>query len=435
MMVANDVTNDSRVRKEAAALAEAGAEVTVLGVSADGEPSKEMLDGAQIVRVVVPYTRLEERKRKRAAHRGWRPPVLGRKVDVPFKFAWHAYDGVHHRLGWPAPWRKLHPEALDLEAGFLDVIDEFEPDVVHAHDMHVIGVAVRAAERAKQRGRTLKVVYDAHEYVAGLSRYGARTRRSIAAWANLEAEYIGKADRVITVSPAIAHRLRSEHNLDHEPVVVMNTPNPADVSAEVTDLRSQIGLPSQTQLLVYSGGVTKARGVETAVQALVDLPDVHLAVVCVPNVDTDAVRQLQAMAVTLNVQDRVHCVNPVKPDEVVAFLRTADIGLIPILRYPSHEMALPNKLFEYAFAGLPVVVSDMPSMKEFVDQTQIGAVFVAADAKDLAVKVRTVLDDLDSYRERVADPGYQQEVSWSGQAEKLRALYGELSGQKLKVDH
>jgi glycosyltransferase involved in cell wall biosynthesis len=503
MMVANDVTNDSRVRKEAAALAETGAEVTVLGVSASGLPSREMLDGALIVRVAVPFALREERKRSRTARRDWRPPLVGykyrstyvarsqriqaeltelkadsghaiaraksgqgnpvkfkagvatrllrrarwqaakkvtwvrkgvgNKADVPFKFSWRAYDGVIHRMSWPAPWRKLHPEALDLELAFGDLIDRLEPDVVHAHDMHVIGVATRAAGRAKLRGRKLKVVYDAHEYVAGLSRYGARTRRSIAAWANHEAEYIGDTDRVITVSPAIANRLQREHKLDHEPVVVMNTPNPADVSVEVSDIRSEIGLPSEVPLLVYSGGVTRARGIHTAVQALVDLPDAHLAVVCVPGVATDAVRELQAQAVALEVQDRLHCLDPVKPDEVVAFLRTADVGLIPILRYPSHEMALPNKLFEYAFAGLPVVVSDMPSMKEFVDRTRIGEVFTAADAHDLAAKVRTVLGDLDSYRERVADPGYQQEVSWSGQATKLRALYSELTGRQLEV--
>jgi len=503
MMVANDVTNDSRVRKEAAALAETGAEVTVLGVSASGLPSREMLDGALIVRVAVPFSLREERKRSRKARRDWRPPLVGyknrstyvarservaaelkelkadsghaiaraksgqgnplkfkagvatrllrrsrwqaskratwvrkgvgNKADVPFKFGWRAYDGVIHRLPWPAPWRKLHPEALDLELAFGDLVDRLEPDVVHAHDMHVIGVATRAAGRAKLRGKDLKVVYDAHEYVAGLSRYGARTRRSIAAWANHEAEYIGQVDRVITVSPAIAQRLQREHKLTHEPTVIMNTPNPADVSVEVPDIRSAIGLASDVPLLVYSGGVTRARGIHTAVQALVDLPDVHLAVVCVPGVATDAVRALQEQAVQLGVQDRLHCLDPVKPDEVVAFLRTADVGLIPILRYPSHEMALPNKLFEYAFAGLPVVVSDMPSMKEFVDHTRIGEVFVAEDAHDLAAKVRTVLADLDVYRERVAHPEYQQEVSWSGQAAKLRGLYGELAGRTLEV--
>ncbi|WP_433164742.1 glycosyltransferase family 4 protein [Kribbella sp. CA-247076] len=503
MMVANDVTNDSRVRKEAAALAETGAEVTVLGVSSGGLPSREILDGALIVRVPVPFSLRDERKRSRTARRDWRPPLVGykhrstyvarsqriqaelkelkadsghaiaaakagkgnpvkyklgvaarllrrtrwqaaqkatwvrkgvgNKSDVPFKFSWRAYDGVIHRMPWPASWRRLHPEALDLEIAFGDLIDRLEPDVVHAHDMHVIGVATRAAGRAKLRGKHLKVVYDAHEYVAGLSRYGARTRRSIAAWANHEREYIGQVDQVVTVSPAIAKRLRQEHKLGHEPAVIMNTPNPADVSVEVTDIRTRIGLRPEVPLLVYSGGVTRARGIETAVQALVDLPDAHLAVVCVPAVATDAVRVLQTQAAALGVEDRLHCVDPVKPNEVVAFLRTADVGLIPILRYPSHEMSLPNKLFEYAFAGLPVVVSDMPSMKEFVDRTRIGEVFVAADAHDLAAKVRTVLGDLDTYRERVADPGYQQEVSWAGQAEKLRGLYGELVGRPLEV--
>ena len=64
MLVANEVTNDSRVRKEAAALVETGAHVTVLGIST-GEQSREMLDGAMIVRVAIPFTMREERKFRR----------------------------------------------------------------------------------------------------------------------------------------------------------------------------------------------------------------------------------------------------------------------------------------------------------------------------------------------------------------------------------
>ena len=77
------------------------------------------------------------------------------------------------------------------------------------------------------------------------------------------------------------------------------------------------------------------------------MPDVHLAVVCVP-VTGRTPYGTQAQAEALEVGDRLHYLDPVKPDEVVAFLRTADVGLIPILRYPNHEMSLPNKLFEYA---------------------------------------------------------------------------------------
>src|SRR5258707_400439 len=69
-------------------------------------------------------------------------------------------------------WRSVIPEADDYEAIFADLLAQLRPDVLHAHGMHVIGVACRAAGMAALRGRTVKVVYDAHEYVAGLSQDG-----------------------------------------------------------------------------------------------------------------------------------------------------------------------------------------------------------------------------------------------------------------------
>ncbi len=504
MLVANGVTNDSRVRKEAAALAAVGVEVTVLGLAPFGEQqSREMLDGVLVVRVAAPFDLREQRKERRTRRREWRPPLagyrterayvarthrvaaglkalkadsgqamtakkpglagslgfktgvltrsvrrvgwqtarsgislrkgVGKLVDKPFRFGWRAFDGVIHRMSWPAPWRRVHPEAIDLELAFGDVIDRLEPDVVHAHDMHVIGVGSQAAGRAKLRGKDLKFVYDAHEYVAGLSRYGGRTRRFIKAWANHEAEYIRNADRIITVSPAIARTLKTRYQLTTEPTVIINSPSLSEVSAESVDLRSRLGLADDVPLLVYSGAVTKARGIETAIEALKQLPGVQLAVVCVPSTKMPSVDQLKDLAVKLQVDDRVHYVEPVGYAEVVSFLRTADVGLIPILRYPSHEMALPNKVFEYIFAGLPVVTSNMQSLSEFVGRTGIGEVFEAADAADLAAKVKLVLADPDSYRERLTDPEYLQEVSWDGQAAHLRDLYTEMLGRSLEI--
>ena len=82
------------------------------------------------------------------------------------------------------------------------MIDQLRPDVIHAHDMQVVGIAAQAVERARAAGRDVPWVYDAHEFVPGLSEYGPRTRRVIAAWADLEQEYVRGATRVVTVSPA-----------------------------------------------------------------------------------------------------------------------------------------------------------------------------------------------------------------------------------------
>ncbi|TDD72988.1 glycosyltransferase [Jiangella aurantiaca] len=481
MLVANDVITDSRVKKEAQAVADAGHRVTVLGVAADGRRSLELLGDVLVVRVPVAFQLRDERDRKRRSHRDWRPPFVGypvksaqvarkqalkarrgelagrssgglgdrlaglrlsaaeraawlragvgNRADKAFRFGWRAWDGVAARTPWPARWRLVHPQAYDYELAFGPLLDQLAPDAVHAHDMHVIGVAMRAAERARRQGRRLAVVYDAHEYVPGLSRYGARTPRFIAAWAHHEREYIGRADRVVTVSPAIARTLHRRYRLDREPAVVINSPSMTELAdGDVPGLRSRIGLAPDVPLLVYSGGVTKARGVETAVEALPSLPGVHLAVVSVPHIDIAPVEQLRALAGRLGVEDRVHFLDPVRPHEVVAFLSSADVGLIPILRYPSHEMALPNKVFEYAFAGLPVVTSDMPSLTEFMEQSGIGEVYRVGDAADLAAKVRTVLADPAPYRARLERPEFRQEVSWEGQALRLRQLYADLLG-------
>ncbi|MEV0803310.1 glycosyltransferase family 4 protein [Kribbella sp. NPDC050281] len=341
---------------------------------------------------------------------------------------WQRWDLWMTQQKRPINWRRVIPEADDYETIFASVLDRLMPDVLHAHDMHVIGVASRAAGRAALRGRTVKVVYDAHEYVPGLSTYPPRTPRLVAAWAQHERDYIRTVDRVVTVSPAIARTLHTRYKLDREPSVVINSPQLIDLDHDAPDIRSAIGLADDVPLIVYSGGITRARGVETAISSLPQLPDVHLAVVCVPTTEMKPVDELRALAAKVGVVDRVHYLNPVAPNDVTSFLRTADLGLIPILRYPSHEMALPNKVFEYTFAGLPVVTSNMPTLEEFVGKTGIGEVFEAENPTDLAAKVSKVLADPKPYRERAASPELRHEMSWEAQADNLRALYDELLG-------
>ncbi len=504
MVVANDTANDTRVLKEADALARGGVRVTLFGVARQGPATVERLENG-VLRVLVEgrFVLRDERARRRGLRRAGRL-VTGEPVDVlaarsarinallgdvkaesghavrlrkagrvgivSFKAGvarrllarkrlqvaqlsveartklarrqlrlakrcWRKWDALVSRHDRRVSWRTEVPEAYDYEAMLGAVLDRIEPAVIHAHDMHIIGVAARAAGRASLRGREVKTVYDAHEYVPGLSQYGGRSPRFIAAWAQHESEYIRHMDRVITVSPAIACTLRKRYHLPLEPTVVMNSPPLAGDSgadAEVVGIRERIGLPDETPLLVYSGGITRARGVETAIEALPELPDVHLAVVCVPTVAMRSVLALKKLAAKVGVEDRVHYLEPVAPAEVVPFLRTADIGLIPILRFPSHEMALPNKVFEYLFAGLPVVTSDMPSMHAFVGQAGIGEVFAAEDPYDLAVAVRQVLAARSTYRENVSQPKLLQEVSWETQSGHLRALYADLLGTALE---
>ncbi len=502
MLVTNDVSTDTRVKKEALAVARMGLQVTVLGTTFESAPWETTLGDVRILRVPVELALRDRRNQRRRARRAMLAAALARRTpparprraastpaataatatapatepapaapapapaapprpqdlvyrakrvywkgrrlrrvyvtkalrtgDRYYRRAWSAYDARMIKVTYRARWRAMLPEVLDYERVLAPMIDQLRPDVIHAHDMQVVGIAAQAVERARAAGRDVPWVYDAHEFVPGLSEYGPRTRRVIAAWADLEQEYVRGATRVVTVSPAISTELQRRYRLPRRPAVVLNAPVVDPAEEPAPGLREVVGLPDGAPLVVYSGMVTTARGVQTAIEAMRSLPGVHLALVCVPSTQNWTVTQLRPLVTQGGLEDRVHFLEPVRPGQVVDFLRSADLGLLPFLHFPSHEMALANKMFEYVNAGLPVVVSDCRTQAEFVRSHRIGEVFAADDPEGLARAVRTVLDDRAAYAATVADPALREQYSWRRQEEVLRGVYGEVLHRPLE---
>lgn len=473
MLVANDAATDARVRKSALAAAAGGARVTLVAYASDGRRSDSSLGPVRITRVPVDFV-LRDAARARALRRRTagvpllRPMTPERDAELRHRLAarnrdhsdeaatvsarelrlqsvrarrfagrlgtqaarlvWGGLDRAQQQVTVAARWRSVLPEVDDYELAFGPVVDALEPDVIYAHDVQLLPVASRAVGRAAEAGRTIPWVYDAHEWVSGLSRYGRRTARVVAAWADLEAEYIREADAVVTVSDELAGALQRRFRLPVTPTVVHNIPPVVRTASAGADIRSAAGVADDVPLLVYSGGVQEARGVWTAVAALLELPEAHLAVVAVPSKAAPAARRLAEYAAGLGVADRVHVLDPVAPQAVVSFLATADVGLIPLRHFGSHEFALANKLFEYLHAGLPMVVSDCRAQASFVQEHGLGAVHPADDPKALAAAVRDVLARKDDLRHAVSTSPARESMTWPQQAVRVQELLSRLTG-------
>ena len=417
MLVDNGVEGDSRVQKAARSAAAHGWDVTLLGCSPTGAGEQWRIGGAR-VRLLPMGGGGPAGVRRRLLARGGLPLRLARLARRPVEHAqvrfWRAVLGDRS-------WRKLEPGLWNYERAFGPVLDELAPDLIHAHDFRMLGVGARAVRRAAADGRTVRLVWDAHEYLPG-----ARPRRDNARWlpAHLayEREYVPAADAVVTVSDTLAGMLQRTHRLAQRPSVVLNAPD-AEPGGDLPDLRALCGIGPDTPLLVYSGSMAPQRGLATVVEALPALPGVHLALV---------VADPAAPAVTaLTAADRVHAVPYVPHDRVAAFLAAADVGVIPIHHWPNHEIALITKFFEYAHARLPIVVSDVRTMAETVRATGLGEVFPAGDAAAFARAVRAVLADPGRYR-AVYDgpdsplPGW----TWAAQAERLDGVHRALLGRE-----
>lgn len=328
-----------------------------------------------------------------------------------------------HRSLPSGRWRRQMPEVIDHELTLGPLLDQLEPELIHVHDVFMLGIAARATHRAALAGRKIKLIYDAHEYIPGTP---VVPPLQVAAYSDLEREFLPDADRVITISEPLAHWLQRDHKLRVLPDVVLNAPIERLPDAEADDLRDVLSLAADVPLLVYSGGVDRARGIATVVDSLPQLPGVHLAIVANPN---KVIAELKARATELGVADRVHLAPFVRSDEVPRYIRRATIGISPMLHAPNHDIAVTNKFCEYLAADLPIITSDTPAQAELVTSLDLGAVYPAGNVDAFVAATRTVLADRDRISERIAnDPKLKRRFSWSAQAEVIRSIYEDVLG-------
>ncbi len=401
MVVNNAMAHDARVLKSAQALAEANAEVHVLGVGPQRE-SGSLASAALERLVVLPDRRLS------VAYGRW---ALARRLG---------------RMGPAANWHRSLAITAYYERAFVPALREIEPDAIHIHDVHLISAVARYADEARVRPY---LFYDAHEYVAGLAVSGGRTQRAVDGWAALEREYIQKMDRVITVSDGLSSKIRDTHGLTRDPAVVHNAPL-ISAGAPSANLRLACGIGLETPLAVYSGAVSAARGLETVIAVLPYHPELHIAIVAVPH-PHPMTAEFRLQAQHLGVMDRLHFPPPVSSYEVSGYLSGANFAVSPIIGTSiSYDMALPNKLFEYLHAGLPMVVSNCQAISQFVTENQLGTVFKAGSVEDLTRAIGEVFN----YSVNEDTHELKQRYSWQGQVPHLLEVYREKFPELIPYD-
>jgi glycosyltransferase involved in cell wall biosynthesis len=176
-------------------------------------------------------------------------------------------------------------------------------------------------------------------------------------------------------------------------------------------LKSLLEISPASTLFVYVGQLGAGRGIQLVVDAF-SSPQGQDHVVFIgdgPLRDT--------VEVASGRSARVHLMNPVKYPDLVGFISSADYGLCIIEPVSlSYRHALPNKLFEFAFAGLPVVASNLPDMAALVRDHSLG-VSVEPSAEGVAKGLKLVKGF------QVPDPLTLTALGWESQAEKIRTTY------------
>ena len=440
MFVLNDCTRDSRVLREAASLAAAGAEVTIIARRGEGLPDEEMRGPVRVVRVgtraslgpaagagdgaarrsgagllVRQRARLE---RLRAVGTRGLSAYLGvRTWRVVFYVVSHLsyWWGVAFQvMTWTAKAARHVPAA----------------DVYHGHDLTGIGPAWWFARRHRAR-----LVYDSHELYPESGRAAVAHRFTRHVLTAIDRRFMRRADAVVTVNRMIAAEMARRYRIE-QPVAVMNCPErwrPDDPELPRFDhFRTTARLPiaPKTPIVIYQGGFRPHRGIEQIVAALLE-PELRHAVGVFLGYGPQRV-WISAQAARPDLAGRLFVVDAVPPEVLLEWTASADVTLSPIQHSTlNHWVSSPNKVFESLAAGVPIVASDFPEMARIIADTGAGVVCDPADPGAIARATAGILTADPAERaalRRRCRAAALDRYNWETEAAHLLATYAVLVG-------
>lgn len=277
---------------------------------------------------------------------------------------------------------------------------------VHSLSVLPLGLFLKLIYRAA-------LIYDAHELETETS--GSKGfRQKLGKW--LERKLIKHVDMTIVVSESIADWYVREYGINR-PVVVLNAPGRREPKSN-NYFREQLSIREDQVILLYQGGLMAGRGVHLLLDAFKTRADDHVVAVFMGYGELQA-----AIEASASQQRNIFFYPAVAPQVVLEYTVSADLGIHLIQNSClNHDYCMPNKLFEYAMAGLPVLVSNMTDMSELVSNNNMGAVI----SDFSAVGINRAIDDFLSQDLRVMKVNAYRvacENAWEVQEQKMLAAY------------
>lgn len=266
--------------------------------------------------------------------------------------------------------------------------------------------------------RKAKLYYNSREFYAFLG--GLRDRKMLQntiRW--IEKYFIKKVNGVLVTGEGDAQFLQEYYGINNT-FVIRNLPLLKKPNKKV-DLRTKLNIPPADKILLYQGVILQGRGFQPMLRALTELENLHLIVLGSGPFQIE----YEKLAEEIKVNNRVHFLGTIDQNELINYTADADLGLALIENISkSYYYALPNKLFEYIMAEVPVICSNLPQMKKIVDEYNVGRVVDLENSHDLTENIKAVFEDvreLQRFKENCRSA--TTELNWEKEFEKVKFLF------------
>lgn len=254
------------------------------------------------------------------------------------------------------------------------------------------------------------VVFEAHEIFHKTTERPGRA----AALKAMEAYVYREADAVIAITATLAGEISDLFGRKADKVI------PDGVGSDFLEVRRR----GKGSYLLYTGQFYPWKGVEVFVRSLPGLPDERAVVV---GGSGEALERLRRLAKELGVAGRVEFPGTVPHAGIREYLEEARVAVLPNLAGGVSRFTSPLKLFEYMAAGVPIVASDLPALREVLRDRENAVLVPPGDPGALAAGIRSLLAD-EALAARIAARAREEAAgyTWENRAGRIREVLDRL---------
>lgn len=256
------------------------------------------------------------------------------------------------------------------------------------------------------------IIFDAHEAFSEVPELMDRKfKKSVWRW--VEKKMIPKTKIAYTVSNGVAEFYKGLTGKVME--VIYNYPF---LNTETKD--SDVSFSREKTNIIYQGAVNKGRGIDLAIRAM-QYVDAILHIIGIG----DEYSQMKELTEKLNLTDKVIFHGRILPEKLKSITPQADLGIsFEEDLGLNYRYSLPNKLFDYIMAEIPVLVSDLPEMKSVVLESKVGEVLNSREPEEVAKQITNFLyndSKLKEYKENCRNAS--KKYCWEQQEPLLDKLF------------
>lgn len=266
----------------------------------------------------------------------------------------------------------------------------------------------------------LPLVFDSHEIYSELPSLHNRPKTK-RVWKTLEKFLVPKIKYFYTVSDGYANWFRTEYGAN--PAVIRNVPNRTKLNDKQDFIFFRLPEnPNIEKIVLYQGVINPSRGIDKMIEAFQYTTNCQFWIAG----EGPKKAEYEQLVKNLNLSNRIHFLGNIPPKTLKTITPLAEVGMSMEEDLGlSYRYALPNKLFDFIQARVPILATNLPEIKKTVEDYKVGKVIENHDPKHLANKLQEMLNEgKKSYQENLSKAA--NELCWENEEHKLKEIFDQI---------